>query len=102
MADARPTDDDLAAALDLHAGNVSAVAGMFGCPRTTISSRLSRSPKLRRIASDFREAAIDGAVTALNNAAKGGQPWAVCFLLKTQGKHRGYVEKADLVAMRAV
>ncbi len=103
MTDApRPSDDELAAALEQHAGNVSAVANMFGCPRTTISSRINRTESLKQIASDFREEAIDGAVTALNKAAKGGQPWAVCFLLKTQGKDRGYIEKADVVAIRAV
>ncbi len=102
MADARPSDDDIAAALELHDGNVSRVAGVFGSPRTTISSRIRRSARLRQILEDTRESLVDEAVGSLKKAVIDGQGWAVCFTLKTQGKDRGYLEKADLVTAKAV
>jgi hypothetical protein len=98
----RPSDEDLAAAIDLHAGSVSRIAEALGHSRSNVRYWINRSKALREQLVEARESALDDAETALNKAAKDGQAWAVCFLLKTLGKGRGYVEKADMVAVRAV
>ena len=43
---------------------------------------------------------LDNTESALYVAALRGEAWAVCFLLKTQGKSRGYVERAELTGKR--
>jgi hypothetical protein len=39
---------------------------------------------------------IDNVESVLYSKALAGEAWAVCFFLKTQAKHRGYVERQEL------
>src|SRR5262245_19559983 len=39
---------------------------------------------------------LDLAEASLWKAVLAGEGWAVCFYLKTQGKHRGYVERHEV------
>ena len=41
------------------------------------------------------EQALDIAEESLITAVKAGEAWAVCFLLKTRGKKRGYTERQE-------
>ena len=45
---------------------------------------------------DARESMIDDAVDGLHKAVKSGEAWAICCLLKCQGRARGYSEKHEL------
>jgi len=76
-------------------GNISAAARNLGMARSYISQVVNSDAELLQIAIDAREAMIDNAESALSLAVNRGEAWAVCFLLKTQGKVRGYVERLE-------
>lgn len=75
-------------------GNVSAAARVFGVSRQAVSDFIKKHPDpLEQVLKDARESMVDDGENALAAAVKKGQGWAVCFLLKTQGQSRGYIEK---------
>lgn len=83
----------VAAALAELMGNISAVARKFAVHRSSVQELIDKRPSLQLVVRDAREAMIDNAESSLARAVIGGEAWAVCFTLKTQGKSRGYVEK---------
>jgi len=70
----------------------------LGCTPSTIHHRAQKNPKIRECIEDERGWILDFAESKLLQAVKGGEAWAVCFLLKTQGKGRGYVERQEIKA----
>lgn len=84
-----------AAAIARLNGNIAAVARRFKVSRSTVTTFIGNDPALQTVLSDAREGMLDDAEGVLYKAVKSGEAWAVCFFLKTQGKPRGYVEKAD-------
>jgi hypothetical protein len=85
----------VAAAIAKLDGNLSAVARRFDVHRSSVQELVGNRPSLQKALSDAREGMLDEAESSLYRAVKGGQAWAVCFFLKTQGKCRGYTEKPD-------
>lgn len=90
------TEEVVESLLRKHFGNFAGVARACKVSRQAVRQFVNSRPNLKDTADDCREIVLDEAESALHKAAKRGEPWAVCFLLKTQGKSRGYVEKADL------
>lgn len=88
---------DVKAALELAKGNVSLAARKMSTTRSTLYNYLNRYPELKTVLTDARESMIDTAETALHAAAIKGEGWAVCFMLKTIGRNRGYIEKHEVV-----
>ena len=78
-------------------GNVSAVARKIGVARSTVYKYVTEQPALQRVMHDARETALDHAESSLLRAILNGEPWAVCFMLKTQGRQRGYVERQEIL-----
>lgn len=76
-------------------GNVAHTARTLGLDRASLSNRIQRTPALRQVVEDARQAIVDAAENALLAAVVEKQGWAVCFALKTLGKSRGYVEQMD-------
>lgn len=76
-------------------GNLDAIARSFGSSRRTVKRIIDSDPALLRAWEDAREGMIDNAESALYRGVIGGQAWAVCFFLKTQGRKRGYIERAE-------
>jgi hypothetical protein len=74
-------------------GNAAAVGRAFGVTRSAVTHYIERHPSLRAVVKEARETMLDNVESALHEAALRGESWAVCFYLKTQGRHRGYVEK---------
>ncbi|MSR24617.1 MAG: hypothetical protein EXR96_05955 [Nitrospiraceae bacterium] len=72
---------------------ISVAARLIGCSRQTIYDSLKRHPEIKEVVSEERELMMDMAELKLLDAVVKGQPWAILFYLKTQGKSRGYVEK---------
>lgn len=62
----------------------------------TMSQYMSRWPELEQVVVDARETMIDKAEDALHSRIKQRHMTAVIFYLKTQAKHRGYIEKQEL------
>ena len=77
-------------------GNTSAVARACGVTRQAIQQRIQKSPKLQKLVAELLETKLDTAEDKLFNNVERGEGWAICFFLKTQGKKRGYVERAEL------
>jgi hypothetical protein len=80
---------------ELH-GNMSAVARSFGVTRQAVQHFIRCRPSLQAILHECRETMKDNAESVLYRAVLAGEPWAVCFYLKTQAKDRGYVERQEV------
>ena len=76
-------------------GNVSAAARALGASHTSLWHRIKRSARLQEARIEAEEQALDIAEDSLIKAVKAGEAWAVCFLLKTKGKKRGYMERQE-------
>jgi len=78
--------------LRILSGNVSAVGRAFGVSRQAVAKFIKSRPSLQAVAEDARETMLDSAESSLYRGVLAGEAWAVCFMLKTIGKQRGYVE----------
>lgn len=76
-------------------GNVTRVAEFFSVCRTTMNAFIQSHPILIQTTKDAREARLDRTEDKLGDAIESGEGWAVCFMLKTLGKSRGYIETHD-------
>jgi predicted transcriptional regulator len=83
-------------------GNQAAVGRAFGVTRQAVSKFVAARPDLAEVARECRETMTDNAESALYRAVLAGEPWAVCFYLKTQAKARGYVERVQVEAEETV
>ena len=83
-------------ALHESKGLVTVCARLLRCAPTTVENYLARFPACAEARRQEREAMLDVGELALLKAVQAGEGWAVCFLLKTQGKSRGYVERQDV------
>lgn len=87
-----PLDKNLM--LDLIAkehGNLSRVADIMGTTRYTIRDRCDKDPELLKALTDARERQLDQLEqSCFDRAMDTGDTTLQLFLLKTQGKHRGY------------
>jgi len=88
--------DELEGALRASKGMVSVAAKTLNMTRSGLYDRINKSERLQTVVADEREAMTDTAELSLHRAIVGGQAWAVCFYLKTQGKSRGYVERQEI------
>lgn len=77
------------------AGNISAVANVFGVHRHTIMRRIEKSKELREILEDAREMMLDNAESKLYSKVLNGETVPLIFFLKTQGRKRGYGDKPE-------
>ena len=92
------TIPELETAIKEKRGNLAAVGRRFGVSRQAISKRVKNSAKLRKAYLEARETMLDNAETSLNEIALGGNVTALIFLLKTQAKDRGYIERQEVMA----
>jgi hypothetical protein len=77
-------------------GNLSVAAQKIGVDRTTMYNYIESHPELKEVLKEARETMLDHAESSLYRAVLDGEGWGVCFLLKTQGKSRGYIERQEL------
>lgn len=91
----RYTDKQIAAVLNKTRGMVYIAAASLGWTPKSLYRRLEKSPMLREVVESARGKLIDEAEVALEDAVLRSEAWAVCFTLKTIGKHRGYVERTE-------
>ncbi len=71
-------------------------ARRLGCAWTTVDGYAKRHATVQAVIDEEREMMTDVAELSLARAIQNGEAWAVCFYLKTQGKGRGYVERAQV------
>lgn len=87
--------DTIRAALVKTNGNVAAAARALRLTRTAVAYRISKSQKLQQVITDYRQSLVDNAESGLSEAIKNGEPYAICFTLKTLGRDRGYIERVE-------
>jgi hypothetical protein len=92
----RYTTAVLANALQEAHGLVYVAAAQLGCRAETIKVRLAQSPEIRRVQDEAKGRLLDQTEQRLYDAIEAGDPWAIQFFLKTQGKSRGYVERQEV------
>lgn len=74
-----------------HRGNVSKVADCMGTARHCIRQVIDKDVELQQVLKDTRERWLDDIeVSVLSRADESNDTALQCFVLKTQGKHRGW------------
>jgi len=89
------TAKEYAKAIIEHRGNISRVAAQFGVTRQAVYKAMERHPSLREAHAEAKERMLDHAESQLFKAIDKGDVRAIALFLKTQGKHRGYVERQE-------
>lgn len=82
-------------ALDLNLGNVSDATLKTGISRETHYSWLKQYPNYANKLAHMKNQRLDFAESALFKAMQAGNPQAIIFYLKTQGRERNYIEKQE-------
>lgn len=98
MAGRKPqfTIDEMVAAVQRSKGLATVAARQLGCGLDTV---LNYRKRYQQVADAFqleREKLGDLAESRLFQGINNGEAWAIIFYLKTQMKHRGYVERYDI------
>lgn len=74
-----------------HRGNVSKVADAMGSTRQSVSHVISKDPHLTEVLKGARERWLDDIEESVLSRANESNDTALqCFVLKTQGRHRGW------------
>lgn len=96
----RFSDKAIITAIKKCRGLVYLAAQGLGCDPATIHHRAQKNLKIREVIEDERNRVLDFAEAKLIESVGTGEAWAVCFLLKTQGRKRGYSERWDMEELR--
>lgn len=83
-------------ALEKSRGMIFVAAELLGCSPKTISLRADKEPSVAAVIEKYRGMRSDAAVLKLEEAIKKGEPWAIQFQLKLQGKNHGYTERQEI------
>ena len=92
----RVTDKRMLDAIKKNGGAIYLAARELGCAPNTIYNRMEKVPAMKQAVEDARGEVVDYAEQKLRLAVLNGEPWAVAMVLKTLGKHRGYVERQEV------
>lgn len=83
--------EDLLKLIKLHNGNLSRVADALGAHRHSVRRRIEDDSELSQALKDSRERMIDELEeSCFDRAMSSNDTTLQLFLLKTQGRHRGY------------
>ncbi len=85
------TKEQVIRAIYLHKGRIFNIAIELEVCSTTVMKYARRWPEVREAIKEARGRLLDKAECALYAAVDREEPWAVKFVLRTKGKHRGYV-----------
>ncbi len=86
------SEKEFISALEKNGGWVSQTAKALGISVQAVCQRLNRNPRLKAKQIEIKEMYLDLAESKVVKAVNDGHPWAICFYLKCQGKHRGWIE----------
>ena len=90
------TAERIIAALKETAGLQTAAAKKAGVTYWTLNKYVKDFPAVAQAAQEAKEAMLDFTEGKLFEQIKTGNMTAIIFYLKTQGKSRGYVERAEV------
>jgi hypothetical protein len=94
------TPEEVEAALVKADGFLYMAARRLHCCRTTIHNYCVRYPDVQEAARQARESVLDEAERQLYTKVRNGDITSIIFFLKTQGKSRGYVERAAALGVQ--
>lgn len=94
----RITNDKIIDALKKSSGLVTVAAKRMSCSPQTIYSRIKAFPALQVVIDENRNELVDLAEQKLKQLVKKGEFQAISLVLKTLGKHRGYIERTEIDA----
>lgn len=84
------TIEQMAEALTMSHGYVSAAAQILELTPAAIYKRIKENKKLRDLLKEIAESKLDIAENKLVTAVNNGEPWAIKYLLENKGRERGY------------
>jgi PBSX family phage terminase large subunit len=84
---------EMIAALERNKGAVYKTATELGCSYRTILRRAEKVQIVKDAIDKYRFVRTDVAEDKLGAALERGEPWAILFQLRTQGRQRGYYER---------
>lgn len=87
---------DFVTALQQTNGLVYQAAEQLGCVPQTVYNAIAKHAEVRTALEAERGKFVDLGEQKLYEAVMDREPWAVALVLKTLGKHRGYVERQEL------
>lgn len=90
-----PPEETVSESIKKLNGNIAAVCKELGTTRATFMRYCERHPTIQTTLYESREEMLDMAESSLYRRVLAGEAWAVCFFLKTQGRKRGYIERAE-------
>jgi hypothetical protein len=94
------TNDQVKAAIIKTRGLVYLAAQALNITPQALFMRARKFPEIRQLIENERNRIIDFGEAKLVEAVGKGEGWAVCFLLKTQGRRRGYSERFEVEDLR--
>ena len=95
--------EDVLKLIGMHRGNLSKVADSLGCERHSIRRFIDKDPELQKALSDSRERWLDKLEDCVwTRAEESNDTTLQLFLLKTQGKHRGYEQDENKNAAKDI
>ena len=83
-------------AIEDSAGYFTQIAKKLGCEWHTAEKYVNMYPEAIQMLKNEREKKLDLAEFKLLENIKDNDNTAIIFYLKTQGKHRGYIEKQEI------
>ncbi len=84
--------------LGLNAGNISKTCKKLKISRSTYERLLETNKEFREACFEVREALLDYTEDKAMELVREGNPQMIMFVLKTQGKSRGWVERTEVDA----
>lgn len=90
------TAEQVAEALRAAGGLVTVTADRLGCTPLTVRHYMQKCPTVRQAWEDASDRILDFGESKLIERVREGEGWAICFLLKTKGRKRGYVERQEV------
>jgi hypothetical protein len=90
---------DIVAALHKTHGAVYLAAELIGCSHKTVERRAKKVREVAEVINKYRGRRLDVAELALDKALADNQAWAIQFVLRTQGRTRGYVERQEITGI---
>ena len=85
-------------ALEKSLGVVTTACKVVGINRSTHYDWLKADEEYKKSVESIKDMAVDYAESKLHQNIGSGDTTAIIFFLKTQGKHRGYIEKQQIEA----
>ena len=86
----------VAEAIRAASGILAGAARRLKCSRSTVGRYVAQHACCRRARDEAREALVDEAEDKLAKHIRDGDLRAIQFFLRTQGRHRGYVERQEV------